>query len=62
MMMELRQAIARDELELYYQPKIDVATARVVHAEALVRWNHPKHGVMRPDEFIPLAEQSGKIG
>jgi diguanylate cyclase (GGDEF)-like protein len=62
LMMELRQAIAGDELELYYQPKIDVATARVVHAEALVRWNHPKHGVMRPDEFIPLAEQSGKIG
>jgi diguanylate cyclase (GGDEF)-like protein len=62
LMMELRQAIAGDELELYYQPKIDIATARVVHAEALVRWNHPKHGVMRPDEFIPLAEQSGKIG
>jgi diguanylate cyclase (GGDEF)-like protein len=62
LMMELRQAIAGDELELYYQPKIDVATARVVHAEALVRWNHPRHGVMRPDEFIPLAEQSGKIG
>jgi diguanylate cyclase (GGDEF)-like protein len=62
LMMELRQAIAHDELELYYQPKIDVATARVVHAEALVRWNHPRHGVMRPDEFIPLAEQSGKIG
>ncbi|HEU4887022.1 MAG TPA: EAL domain-containing protein [Thermoanaerobaculia bacterium] len=62
LMMELRAAIAGDELELYYQPKIDVATARVVHAEALVRWNHPRHGVMRPDEFIPLAEQSGKIG
>jgi diguanylate cyclase (GGDEF)-like protein len=62
LMMELRQAIARDELELYYQPKIDVATARVVHAEALVRWNHPRHGVMQPDKFIPLAEQSGKIG
>jgi diguanylate cyclase (GGDEF)-like protein len=62
LMMELRQAIAGDELELYYQPKIDIAIARVVHAEALVRWNHPKHGVMRPDEFIPLAEQSGKIG
>jgi diguanylate cyclase (GGDEF)-like protein len=62
LMMELRQAITRDELELYYQPKIDVVSARVVHAEALVRWNHPTHGVMRPDEFIPLAEQSGKIG
>jgi diguanylate cyclase (GGDEF)-like protein len=62
LMMELRQAIARDELELYFQPKINVVTERVVHAEALVRWNHPQHGVMRPDEFIPLAEQSGKIG
>ncbi|MFL6245750.1 MAG: EAL domain-containing protein [Thermoanaerobaculia bacterium] len=62
LMMELRQAIAGDELELYYQPKIDLATGHVVHAEALVRWNHPRHGVMRPDEFIPLAEQSGKIG
>jgi diguanylate cyclase (GGDEF)-like protein len=61
LMMDLRQAIARDELELYFQPKADVKTERVVHAEALVRWNHPQHGVMRPDEFIPLAEQSGKI-
>jgi diguanylate cyclase (GGDEF)-like protein len=62
LMMELRQAIDRDELELYFQPKIDVKSERVVHAEALVRWNHPRHGVMRPDEFIPLAEQSGRIG
>jgi diguanylate cyclase (GGDEF)-like protein len=62
LMMELRQAIAHDELELYFQPKIDVRSEKVVHAEALVRWNHPKHGIMRPDEFIPLAEQSGKIG
>jgi diguanylate cyclase (GGDEF)-like protein len=62
LMMELRQAIAKDELQLYFQPKVDVTTERVVHAEALVRWQHPRHGVMRPDEFIPLAEQSGKIG
>jgi diguanylate cyclase (GGDEF)-like protein len=62
LMMELRQAIARDELQLYFQPKIDVATERVMHVEALVRWNHARHGVMRPDEFIPLAEQAGKIG
>ncbi|MCU1244569.1 MAG: hypothetical protein JWN02_479, partial [Acidobacteria bacterium] len=62
LMMELRQAIAREELQLYFQPKIDVKSERVVHAEALVRWKHPRHGVMRPDEFIPLAEQSGKIG
>ncbi|HEX3108163.1 MAG TPA: EAL domain-containing protein, partial [Thermoanaerobaculia bacterium] len=62
LIMDLRQAITRDELELYFQPKADVRSERVVHAEALVRWNHPRHGVMRPDEFIPLAEQSGKIG
>ncbi|HEY2094224.1 MAG TPA: EAL domain-containing protein [Thermoanaerobaculia bacterium] len=61
LIMDLRQAIARDELELYFQPKADVRSERVGHAEALVRWNHPQHGVMRPDEFIPLAEQSGKI-
>jgi len=62
LMMELRQAIARDELELYFQPKIDVVSERVVHVEALVRWNHAVHGIMRPDEFIPLAEQAGNIG
>jgi diguanylate cyclase (GGDEF)-like protein len=61
LMMELRQAVTRDELELWYQPKVDLDT-HAVHAEALVRWNHPLHGVMRPDEFIPLAEQSGRIG
>ena len=59
--MELRQAIARDELELHYQPKVDFRNGRVVHAEALVRWKHALHGIMRPDEFIPLAEQSGNI-
>ncbi|HYC92059.1 MAG TPA: EAL domain-containing protein [Thermoanaerobaculia bacterium] len=62
LMMDLRQAIARDELELYFQPKVDVRSEEVLHAEALVRWNHAVHGVMRPDEFIPLAEQSGRIG
>jgi len=58
---ELRHAVARDELVLHYQPKIDVGTGRAVHAEALVRWNHPVHGKLPPDEFIPLAEQSGNI-
>src|ERR1041385_1096376 len=61
-MRELRQAVARDQLELHFQPKIDVRRERAVHAEALVRWNHPRHGRMRPDGFIPLAEQSGNIG
>jgi diguanylate cyclase (GGDEF)-like protein len=62
LMTDLRQAVARDELELYFQPKVDVRTEEVLHAEALVRWNHKTHGVMPPDEFIPLAEQSGRIG
>jgi len=61
LMMELRQAVARDELELYFQPKVEVSHGRAAHAEALVRWNHPRHGLMRPDEFIPLAEQTGNI-
>ncbi len=61
LMMELRQAVTRDELELYFQPKIEVSRELAVHAEALVRWNHARHGLMRPDEFIPLAEQTGNI-
>ena len=59
---ELRNAIATNELALHYQPKVDLRTDRAVHAEALVRWRHPVHGNLRPDEFIPLAEQSGNIG
>jgi diguanylate cyclase (GGDEF)-like protein len=58
---ELKNAVARDELALHYQPKIDMQNDREVHAEALVRWTHPVHGVLPPDEFIPLAEQSGNI-
>jgi len=59
---ELRNAVARDELVIHYQPKIDVKSDKAVHAEALVRWRHPVHGILSPDEFIPLAEQSGNIG
>lgn len=58
---ELRRAVENDELQLHYQPKIDVSSERAVHAEALVRWKHPLHGMMPPDEFIGLAEQSGLI-
>lgn len=58
---ELRSAIDLDELVLYYQPKIDLSTRKINGVEALVRWKHPQHGLMPPDEFIPLAEQTGLI-
>ncbi len=58
---ELRAAIDMDELVLNYQPKVDLKTGRVVGVEALVRWQHCQHGLMYPDEFIPLAEQTGLI-
>ena len=58
---DLRLALQRDELRLYYQPIVELATQRVVGAEALIRWLHPKHGLVPPDHFIPLAEQSGQI-
>ena len=58
---ELRQAIVNNELVLHFQPKIDFNAAQVSGVEALVRWLHPVHGLMAPDTFIPLAEQSGLI-
>ncbi|MEJ2061108.1 MAG: EAL domain-containing protein [Gammaproteobacteria bacterium] len=59
---ELRHAIEHDELIVYYQPQLSLTTYRVEGAEALVRWpKHPRYGRMMPDEFIPLAEQSGVI-
>ena len=61
LMGELRRAIAQDQLFLLYQPKIDLQTGRISGVEALVRWQHPKHGVIAPDAFIPLAEQTGLI-
>ncbi len=58
---ELRHAIANHELVLHFQPKIDFTANRVHGVEALVRWQHPKHGLLAPDKFIPLAEQTGLI-
>ncbi|MBI3546845.1 MAG: EAL domain-containing protein [Gammaproteobacteria bacterium] len=58
---ELQRAIANNELILYYQPKIDFSAERVNGVEALVRWQHPHYGLMLPDKFIPLAEQTGLI-
>jgi len=58
---ELREAIEKDELLVYYQPKIDLRNRCLSGVEALVRWPHPKHGLLCPDEFIPLAEQTGLI-
>ena len=58
---ELRHAIERHELQLYYQPKYDVATETVIGAECLMRWLHPQRGFISPGEFIPLAEETGLI-
>lgn len=58
---DLRHAIARDELRLYYQPKVELGNNRVVGFEALLRWQHPTRGLIPPLQFIPLAEETGLI-
>ena len=58
---ELRRAISSGELLLHYQPKFDLASGTVTGVEALVRWQHPQHGLTFPDNFIPLAEKTGLI-
>lgn len=59
--IELRQAITRQEFEVYYQPIISLKTGRIRGFEALVRWIHPQRGMISPSEFIPLAEETGLI-
>jgi diguanylate cyclase (GGDEF)-like protein/PAS domain S-box-containing protein len=63
LMMEnkLRKALEQDEIELQYQPKVDVATGRVAGLEALARWRDPELGIVSPAEFIPMAEETGLI-
>jgi diguanylate cyclase (GGDEF)-like protein/PAS domain S-box-containing protein len=61
LMGELRQAIETDALVLHYQPKVDCPSGELIGVEALVRWPHPRRGMIQPDSFIPLAEQTGLI-
>ncbi|MCP5143389.1 MAG: EAL domain-containing protein [Gammaproteobacteria bacterium] len=58
---ELRHAIEREEFVLHYQPRIDLASGAITGMEALLRWNHPAHGMIFPDKFVPMAERLGLI-
>ena len=57
----LRKALELNQFEMYYQPKVSLATKKIVGAEALIRWCHPTLGFISPEEFIPIAEESGNI-
>jgi len=59
---ELKHAVDSDELDTYFQPKVEIESGKVVGVEALVRWNHPLKGLIKPDAFISLAEENGLIG
>jgi diguanylate cyclase (GGDEF)-like protein/PAS domain S-box-containing protein len=61
LLQDLRGAMSAKQLQVYYQPIVDLSLHEVVKAEALIRWNHPKHGFVSPAQFIPLAEESGLI-
>lgn len=58
---EMDQALLRKEFLMYLQPKVDIATSRIIGAEGLVRWNHPEEGLIPPDRFVPLFEKNGFI-
>jgi diguanylate cyclase (GGDEF)-like protein len=58
---DLRQALARDEFEVFFQPQVTCIDGRAIGAEALIRWRHPERGLISPGEFIPIAEESGLI-
>jgi predicted signal transduction protein with EAL and GGDEF domain len=59
--LDLRKAIVNREFELYFQPLVNLKSGRITGAEALIRWNHPERGTVLPDDFIPLAEETGLI-
>ncbi len=58
---DLKKALEREEFRLYYQPKLDLVTGKIIGVEALIRWEHPERGLIPPLEFIPLAEETGFI-
>lgn len=58
---DLRRALLNNEFQLYYQPQVDLMTHRITGVEALLRWNHPKRGLLSPDEYLPMAEETGLI-
>src|SRR5665213_4537500 len=60
--LELRKALKNAEIVPYFQPMVGIRTGKLMGFEVLARWLHPQRGAIRPDEFIPLAEQAGLIG
>ena len=59
--MDIEKALENNEFILYYQPQVDIKNGNIVGAEALIRWMHKEKGIIFPDEFIPIAEETGLI-